>query len=211
VEQPGVEHDLLGPSPSLFKEGAVLINREGRRFTDERRSPAVEIARQPGREAWIVFDEALAAKFQGWPHFVATAPGIAYAYVADYRKCRQDIFHTGSSLADLARSLGVPPAAFTESIESHNAGSGPAITRPPFYALGPVRSYVVFTEGGLRVGEQGEVQREYGSVIVGLFAVGAVGQGGLLLEGHGHHLDWAFISGRRTGRDAPQWAESRAP
>ena len=32
--------------------------------------------------------------------------------------------------------------------------------------------------------------------------IGAVGQGGLLLEGHGHHLAWAFISGRIAGRNA---------
>ena len=29
-----------------------------------------------------------------------------------------------------------------------------------------------------------------------------VGQGGLLLKGHGHHLAWAFVSGRRAGRHA---------
>ena len=36
----------------------------------------------------------------------------------------------------------------------------------------------------------------------GLFAAGATGQGGLLLKGHGHHLAWAFTSGRRAGRSA---------
>ena len=38
--------------------------------------------------------------------------------------------------------------------------------------------------------------------IRGLYAAGVVGQGGLLLEGHGHHLAWAFISGRIAGRNA---------
>ena len=40
--------------------------------------------------------------------------------------------------------------------------------------------------------EKQEVQREDGSVIDGLFAAGSTGQGGLLLEGHGHHLGWAL-------------------
>ena len=44
--------------------------------------------------------------------------------------------------------------------------------------------------------------REDGAPIQGLYAAGAVGQGGLLLEGHGHHLAWAFISGRIAGRNA---------
>ena len=72
------------------------------------------------------------------------------------------------------------------------------ISHPPFYALGPVRSYVVFTEGGLQISDQFAVLAN-GQPKPGLYAVGAVGQGGLLLEGHGHHLDWAFISGRLAG------------
>ena len=38
--------------------------------------------------------------------------------------------------------------------------------------------------------------------IPGLYAAGSTGQGGLLLKGHGHHLAWAFVSGRRAGRHA---------
>ena len=38
--------------------------------------------------------------------------------------------------------------------------------------------------------------------IAGLYAAGSNGQGGLLLEGHGHHLMWAFVSGRIAGRQA---------
>ena len=40
------------------------------------------------------------------------------------------------------------------------------------------------------------------ALIPGLYAAGSTGQGGLLLEGHGHHLAWAFISGRIAGRNA---------
>jgi predicted oxidoreductase len=38
--------------------------------------------------------------------------------------------------------------------------------------------------------------------IPGLYAAGSAGQGGLLLKGHGHHLIWAFTSGRLAGRAA---------
>ena len=65
-----------------------------------------------------------------------------------------------------------------------------------------MKSYVVFTDGGLKVSERLEVLRADGSVISGLYAAGSTGQGGLLLEGHGHHLGWAFISGRIAGRNA---------
>jgi hypothetical protein len=46
-------------------------------------------------------------------------------------------------------------------------------------------------------------------VIEGLYAAGSTGQGGLLLEGHGHHLGWAFISGRIAGRHAAQDGTAR--
>jgi succinate dehydrogenase/fumarate reductase flavoprotein subunit len=195
----------LGPSPELYREGAILVNRNGERFTDELGKPNLATAKQPGRLAWIVFDRKLARKFTAWPYFISTAPGVAYAYLEDYRRNRADIYHEADSVEALARSMGVAPEAFVRTIAEYNAagrGSRPALDTAPYYALGPVKSYVVFTDGGLKVTERLEVVRADGRIIPGLYAAGAAGQGGLLLEGHGHHLGWAFISGRIAGRNA---------
>jgi succinate dehydrogenase/fumarate reductase flavoprotein subunit len=195
----------LGPSPDLYKEGAVLINRHGRRFTDELGKPNLDVAKQPARIAWIVFDRKIAEKFSAWPYYISTAPGVAYAYLADYRRNRADIYHQSDTVAGLAASMGVPAENLASALAEYNAAghaTRPALDRGPFYALGPVKSYVVFTDGGLKVTEQLEVVREDGGVIPGLYAAGSAGQGGLLLEGHGHHLGWAFISGRIAGRNA---------
>lgn len=203
----------LGPSGDLFKGGALLVNRDGRRFTDELKGPAAEVSKQPDGAAFVLMDGALASKFSAWPYFVSTAPGIAYAYVEDYRRTRRDIFHEGVTVADLAAKMNVPERALSETIAEYNAsaerGDRPQLTRGPFLALGPVRSYVVFTDGGLRVTERLEVLRKDGSIIPGLYAAGSAGQGGLLLEGHGHHLGWAFISGRIAGRHAALDARAR--
>lgn len=195
----------LGPSPDLYQQGAVLVNKDGKRYTDELGNPNLETAMQPERIAWIVFDGKVAEKFSAWPHYVSTAPGVAYAYLDDYRRNRADIYHTADSVEGLARSMGVPADALARTLAEYNAAgreTRPAIDRGPYYALGPVKSYVVFTDGGLKVTERLEVTREDGTVIPGLYAAGATGQGGLLLEGHGHHLGWAFISGRIAGRNA---------
>jgi succinate dehydrogenase/fumarate reductase flavoprotein subunit len=194
----------LGPSPELYKAGAILVNRNGERYTDELNQPNLATARQPGRIAWIVFDDKVARKFSSWPHYVSTAPGVAYAYLDDYRRNRADIYHETASVAELARSMGVPASALERTLSDFHASRGPrpALDTAPYYALGPVRSYVVFTDGGLRVTERLEVVRADGSIISGLYAAGATGQGGLLLEGHGHHLGWSFISGRIAGRNA---------
>ncbi|MGQ0752370.1 MAG: FAD-binding protein, partial [Betaproteobacteria bacterium] len=195
----------LGPSPELYKAGAILVNRNGERYADELDQPNPATAKQPGRVAWIVFDHAVARKFSAWPYYVSTAPGVAYAYLDDYRRNRADIYHQSDSIAALAADIGVPAPALERTLAEYHTGARgarPAIDTAPYYALGPVRSYVVFTDGGLRVTERLAVVRADGRIIPGLYAAGAAGQGGLLLEGHGHHLGWAFISGRIAGRNA---------
>jgi succinate dehydrogenase/fumarate reductase flavoprotein subunit len=198
----------LGPSVDLFKRGAVLVNKEGKRFVDELDKPGGMVPLQPDREAFIILDARLAREFSQWPYFISTAPGVAYAYLEDYRRNRKDIFHRANTIEGLASSLGIPAGVLADTISRYNAerggadGERPALAEGPYYALGPVKSYVVFTDGGLKVSERLEVVKENNEPIDGLYAAGSAGQGGLLLEGHGHHLGWAFISGKIAGRNA---------
>jgi fumarate reductase flavoprotein subunit len=179
----------LAPSPMLFEAGAQLVNRDGKRFGDERDRPAWRVPDQPGKVAYILMDGALAQRFSAWPDFISTAPGVAYAYLPDYRRNRPDVYTEAPTLEALARRLGMP------ALEAK-------LTRPPFIALGPVRSVFVHAEGGLAVDGQHRVLGKDDRPIAGLYAAGSTGQGGLLLKGHGHHLAWAFVSGRRAGRFA---------
>jgi len=198
----------LGPSQKLFQQGAILVNLEGRRFTDELAAPGVDVPKQPYKIAFIVFDQRIADHFAAWPNYISTAPGISYAYLADYRRNRPDIYHRAKSIEALAEASGVPSQTLAKTIVRFNAierGSRPEIGAGPYYALGPLKSYCVFADGGLAVNERLEVLRADGMPIPGLFAAGSVGQGGLLLEGHGHHLGWAFVSGRIAGRNAAHY------
>src|SRR5690606_21168602 len=128
-----------------------------------------------------------------------------YAYIADYRRNRPDVFTEAQTLEALAQRLDMNPAALARSM----AGDGGRTLRGPFIALGPVRSVFVHAEGGLRVDRQHRVLDAGGEVIPGLYAAGSTGQGGLLLKGHGHHLAWAFVSGRRAGRHAAEEARAK--
>jgi succinate dehydrogenase/fumarate reductase flavoprotein subunit len=193
----------LAPSPTLFEAGAILVNRDGERFGNELDRPAWRLPDQPGKEGYIVIDQALAQRFSVWPDFVSTAPGVAYAYIPDYRKNRPDVYTEAPTLDGLAYRLGMNPAALAHSILSASVrpfGSG------PYVALGPVRSVFVHSEGGLVVDTQHRVLGADDEPLLGLYAAGSTGQGGLLLKGHGHHLAWAFVSGRRAGRIAAQAA-----
>ena len=80
------------PSLDLYRQGALLINRRGERFSDETANPSDQMPDQPDGEAFVVMDGELAKAFQAWPNFISTAPGIAYAYIDDYRRNRPDIF-----------------------------------------------------------------------------------------------------------------------
>jgi fumarate reductase flavoprotein subunit len=185
----------LAPSPALFEAGALLVNRKGERFGEERDRPAYRVPDQPAKEAFILMDGALAERFSAWPDFISTAPGVAYAYLPDYRRNRPDVFKEAPTLAALAAKIGMPAAALEASVAGR-------LKEPPYIALGPVRSVFVHAEGGLMVDQLHRVLGADGKPIAGLYAAGSTGQGGLLLKGHGHHLAWAFVSGRRAGRHA---------
>jgi succinate dehydrogenase/fumarate reductase flavoprotein subunit len=206
---------FIGPERSLFQEGAILINRNGQRFTEELDRPAYDVPLQPGKLAYILLGGEVVRKFTAWPYFVSTAPGVAYAYMNDYKRTRKDVYHEAPTLQALAGKIGIDPKALADGVAAYNKslaggeikgrsdGVRP-ILDPPFCVLGPIESRVVITDGGLKVNTRHQVLRSDGSIVQGLFAAGAVGQGGLLLEGHGHHLAWAFTSGRRAGRFAAQ-------
>ncbi len=201
----------LAPSPKLFEAGAVLVNRDGRCFCDELDAPALALPDQPGKTGFIVLDGALARQFSSWPHFVSTAPGVAYAYVPDYRRNRADVFTEDSTVIGLARKLGMDPGVLQAALSDDarralrsSSGALRPLFDPPFIALGPVRAVFVHNEGGLAVDREHRVLGEQDRPIPGLYAAGATGQGGLLLKGHGHHLAWEFVSGRRAGKLAAQ-------
>ncbi len=200
------------PDRELFAAGAVLVNREGKRFTDELGDPELAIPRQSSGEAYIVFDARIAEIYSRWPHFISTAPGIAYAYLSDYERLRPDIVARADSLSALAAHIGAG-AALEESIRRFNeVASGKAadefgrsqfagpLDRPPYYALGPARSWIVTAEGGVRINSRMQALDQSGRVIAGLYAAGCNGLGGMVLWGHGLHIAWAFTSGRLAGK-----------
>jgi fumarate reductase flavoprotein subunit len=194
----------LAPSLELFGAGAILINKNGERFTDEMDKPAFALPDQPGKVGYILLDKRMTELFSAWPLFVSTAPGVAYAYVDDYRRNRSDIFGRAATLDELAAKLEMPAEALAQTVRAHNAAAGnkPSLGAGPYVALGPVRAVFVHAEGGLAVDIEHRVLGADDKPIEGLYAAGSTGQGGLLLKGHGHHLGWAFASGRRAGKNA---------
>jgi fumarate reductase flavoprotein subunit len=216
------------PEPVLFVEGAVLVNAEGRRFTNELDAPELATSRQPRGTAFIIFDARLAARVataaedspgtrDGWLRngklFLSTFPGIAYAYLDDFRE-RTDYFYEADTLAGLAGKLRIPAAALEEDMrhtaeaaasgrpDPHGrAPAGQGVAKPPFYAIGPLRPNIG-SSGGLKIDRDMRVIDVEGKAIPHLYAAGINGASNTLIAGHGHALSWAFTSGHIAGENA---------
>jgi fumarate reductase flavoprotein subunit len=178
----------MSPTTELFGQGAILVNSEGSRFCDEVASVAT-LSSQPEARGFIVLDERIAEHFNHPPHSISTAPGIAFAYFDDYRRGRPDLMRGGATPRELADSLEVDADGLTAALQSSRLQS-------PYLAMGPVYSMLTVTEGALRVDASLRVLNDAGAPVPGLYAAGGVGQGGMMLKGHGHHIGWALTSGR---------------
>lgn len=203
------------PESALFQDGAILVNREGARFVNEKNSPDREIAcaEQPEQEAFVLLDSRLTKRYSAWPHFISTAPEIAYAYVSDYQRLRPDLTTTGMSLEDLCDRRGLDPEKLEASVAGYNryvagqqsdpfrrTGDRHPLEGGPWVLLGPVKAFFTTTEGGAAVNRRLQVLDEEDVPIAGLYACGQTGLGGQILWGHGLHIAWAMTSGRLAGQ-----------
>ena len=156
----------------LRGDGAILVNANGERFTDEvstrDKVSAAEIA-QPGSFSWLIVDQAM-----------ADASNVIQGYITKgYTK-------QGATYEELAKEIEVDPAAFAATMEKWNgcveaktdadfgrtSFAGPLNTAP-YYAI-KVSAGVHHTMGGVVINPSTEVLKEDGSVIPGLFAAGEV-------------------------------------
>lgn len=205
----------IGPNNTMYRAGAILVNQDAQRVANEDsdQKMARAVAADPRNSGFMVFDEAVAQKFSAWPNPVSTFPGVAYAYVEDYKKFRPDVYHKADTLEELAASMGVDAGALASTVSSWNAKAstgadpdfgrvhfGAPINRGPFYSLGPMNAYITLADGGLAVNDDLQVTTASGEAVPGLWAVGSTGQGGLQLLNHGLHIGWAMVSGRIVGR-----------
>lgn len=203
------------PEDALLRDGAILVNARGERFTNEAASPAREIAiaAQPDKIAYFLLDERLIERYSAWPHFVSTAPEIAYAYVEDYLRLRPDVAVRADSLDAIAGLRHLPADALRHAVDTFNRSAdagepdafGRSDPREPLQGrrwvlLGPAKAYFTTTEGGAAINQRMQVLDSQEQPIPGLYAVGQNGLGGQVLWGHGLHIAWAITSGRLAGR-----------
>ena len=193
---------------ALMMQGAVQVNAEGRRFSDESggySEQAVKVLAQPGGIAWNVYDARRHAfALEGFP---------------DYREAHAaGALREAADIAGLAAATGLPEGPLRETLEEaarlcEDGGSdrfgrsfeGLAPLFPPYHAV-KVTGALFHTQGGLVIGEDGRVQRARGGAFPNLYAAGgaACGVSGPKVEGYlsGNGLLTALAFGHLAGRMA---------
>jgi fumarate reductase flavoprotein subunit len=164
---------------TLPRLGAILLNRDGRRFVDEAIGPselAAVVLAQPGGRALEVFDKRI--------HDIAMSQG-------PYREA----WEAGEvKVVDDLAELGLPPVA-PEHLSRFSR---------PLYAAW-VTGALAHTQGGLAVDRRARVVRADGSPVEGLYAAGgaAAGLAGRGGEGYlpGNGLAQSFALGLIAGEE----------
>ncbi len=192
----------------------IVVNREGVRFYDEGEDLWPKryaiwgrlVAQQPGQIAWSIIDSKVQGRFM---------PSVFPAVRAD-------------SIGELASALGLPAAAFENTVTGFNASVRPGrfdhnilddcrtegltppkshwaqkIDRPPFLAY-PLRPGITFTYLGVKVNERGNVIMAGGIEAPNMFAAGEIMAGNILGRGYlaGFGMTIGTVFGRIAGRQA---------
>lgn len=218
------------PLTQYHSHACVLVNRFGRRFTDESRGDEVSnqaTLRQPGARAVLLCDEAVR---QGY----AVGAPYPHGQVVDRFAVATDaggrIAHA-QTLDDLVREVegwGVNGPALRETLARYEAAARgddvaldaplPAephpLREPSFHAL-EVQPSITFTFGGLRTDSRGRVLDAAGSPVPGLLAAGA-DMGGLQDTGYVGGLVLGLVFGPRAAdaalaADSPSTSKKEVP
>lgn len=192
-------HELL----TAYYLGAIIVNRAGKRFTDESQSYKTlgrDVLDQPEGLGFEVFDAKVRAQSHlGVPlQDMEVIEGLGHLHRADI-------------LEELARVAGIDPEVLGSTVRDYNAAIAGAIPdpagrtglcngvgelvpidTPPYYAY-PAKSLMTTTYCGVTSTPRGEVVDVDGDVIDGLYAVGEV-TGGF----HGA----AYMTGTSLGKGA---------
>ena len=195
---------------SVRGDGAILVNQDGKRFTDELLTrdvvSAAELA-QPGSYAYIIFDQKLREGLKATEKYIST--GITVQ---------------GDTIEDLAAAIDVDPATLADTLANWNkyvadkndpdfgrtTGMENDLSTPPYYAI-KIAPGIHHTMGGVHIDTAAHVIDTNGKVIPGLFAAGEVVggvHGGNRLGGNA--VADIVVFGRIASASAVDWCNGGA-
>lgn len=194
-------------SETVRGAGAILVNREGKRFVNEvttrDKASAAELA-QTGKSAFLIFDEGIRKSMSMMDGF------FHLGLVKD-----------GETLEALAKRIGVDETMLPLTVANYNkyqaAKHDPdferddmarPVAKAPFYAI-EVNPGIHFTMGGVRINARTQVMSPGKKPLPGLYAAGEVTGGvhGANRLG-GNSMTALFTFGPIAGREAAAYVKS---
>lgn len=177
-------------------EGGILVNREGKRFVDEKAAFARiydELVKQTDGRMFVIFDSKQAERvLQADTPFIL---GWSNEQVAKDME-ENTLIGRFDRIADLAAAYNIDAEALEETIANSE------LSTAPFYSV-EIGPNMMFTLGGIRIDDDARVLDVNGQVIQGLYAAGEVagaGHGGNYMSGN--YVAYAVVFGRIAGINA---------
>ena len=203
-------HPTVNPNTStMYTEavrgnGAILINKEGKRFVNEletRDKVSAAILKQTDKESYLLFDQAVRESLSAIEKYI-----------------KEGIVVEANTVEELASKIGVDAEGLKKTLEDYasyqvsktDAEFGRAsmelpLTQAPYYAALSVPA-IHHTMGGVKINTNTEVLKEDGTVIPGLYAAGEVTggiHGGNRLGGNA--VTDIVVFGRIAGENADKY------
>lgn len=196
-------------------EKGVLLNAEGRRFTDESKGDetnAQAVVRQHEAIAYLIFDHDIYQEFAVRPggkggrasdtFFESVALGAPAATATSLEQLTSAMqehgLHAPAALASLNTYNDAVAAGTAAQMAIPRRDFALPVATPPFYALA-VTPGVTFTLGGLPIDEDARVLDRAGYPIPGLYAAGA-DAGGIHNEQYAGGLCLGLVFGLRAAQ-----------
>lgn len=202
-----VQKDGSLVSESLRGDGAILLNKEGKRFIDEmqtRDTVSAAINKQTDKTAWLVVDSAMLKESK---------------VIEKYEK--QGLLTKADDIEALAKAIGADKAQVEKTMKDWSSyvkdGNDKDfnhknmdkikfdLTKAPFY-VGPVGPGIHHTMGGVEINTKAQVINKDKKPIIGLFAAGEVTggvHGGNRLGGNA--VSDIVVFGRIAGESALEY------
>ncbi|MGG3508726.1 flavocytochrome c [Paenibacillus lautus] len=190
-------------------EGAILVNSQGKRFTNEldtRDNVTAAINKLPEKSAYLVFDSGVKSRVKA---------------IQQYEKMGF-VIH-GDSIESLAKEMGVPADQLKATLDTWNSavknnkdtefdrttGMDNDLSEAPYHAI-QIAPGIHYTMGGVKINTNTEVLDKDGKPIPGLFAAGEL-TGGLHGQNRigGNSVAEIIIFGRQAGIKSAEFVGAR--
>lgn len=156
-------------------DGAILVNEEGKRFTNElltRDVVSQNILKQPGKHAYLIFNDELVSKNHAIDSYI-----------------KQNLVTDGQTIEELATKIKIDPKQLAQTVDTYNGfvkaqkddefgrpGLKIAFNTGKYHAI-EVAPGIHHTMGGIAINTKAQVLDTNGKIIPNLFAAGEAAGG----------------------------------